>query len=262
MVEQDLCIDERFILRELTPDELEQLRKNIAAEGRVRDAIIYWHDGSRNVIIDGINRWRLVKGTTIPYRTEPMMFKCFEQAKLWALNNQLGRRNCDGPELRNMRGEMYQLEKGLGEAAAKKVAGTTGVSERTIRRDGARVEKLRSLTHAAQKIATDATDREIGALASMSEGDQNIVARQVRTGQTTLGEAIKDRPTQKKEAPPLLKKYERAHWLKQWHTQIGHTVRLVDKIAEAVGEARSASHVEVQRILELATKEMMAWMGQ
>ena len=262
MVERDLCIDDRFRMRDLTEEELQGLRESIKSEGRVRDAIIYWHDGQRNVIIDGINRWTIVQGTDIPFRTEPMVFKCFGEAKAWAIGNQLNRRNTDTAETRNLRGELFQLEKGMGEGAAARVAEQTHVSERTVQRDGARVEKLDKLVPAARKIAEQASDKELSALASLPPDQQNVVAREVRVGQSTLADAIKAAPAPpKKDVPPLLRKYERAHWLKQWNNQIGHLVRLVDKIATEVEETKCKSHKTVQDLLEVATEEMQEWLG-
>jgi len=63
----------------------------------------------------------------------------------------------------------------------------------------------------------------------------------------------------KPSTPP--KQYDRSYWFKQWEHSIGPLVRLVDKIAHGVGEAKSQSHKTVQDHLGVATEEMMEWMG-
>ena len=71
MTETDLLFAERLrkLLPPLTPEERQQLKENIESDGRVRDPILFWHDGNRNVVIDGMHRWDIVRGTPIPYRT-------------------------------------------------------------------------------------------------------------------------------------------------------------------------------------------------
>lgn len=69
------------------------------------------------------------------------------------------------------------------------------------------------------------------------------------------GITAKDKPS----SPP--KQFDRASWFKQWEQSIGPLVRLVDKIAQNVGESKSESHRTVQDHLNIATEEMMEWMG-
>lgn len=68
-----------------------------------------------------------------------------------------------------------------------------------------------------------------------------------------------EKPEKPKKNGPS-KQYDRSFWLKQWETQIGPLVRLVDKIAHEVGEANSPLHERVQQHLEDATLEMTGWM--
>lgn len=63
----------------------------------------------------------------------------------------------------------------------------------------------------------------------------------------------------KPSKPP--KQYDRSAWYKQWNTSIGPLVRLVDRIANSVGEAHGARHKSVKAALETATQNMMEWMG-
>lgn len=58
--------------------------------------------------------------------------------------------------------------------------------------------------------------------------------------------------------PP--KKNSRADWYKEWNSAIGPLVRLVDKIANALGEQGESQKV-VQDHLNVATEEMQEWLG-
>ena len=69
-----------------------------------------------------------------------------------------------------------------------------------------------------------------------------------------------DKGKGKSKTPP--KQLDRSAWYKQWDQSIGPLVRLVDKIASAVGESKSESHKTVQEHLNIATEEMMEWMKQ
>jgi hypothetical protein len=215
----DLHISERLqkLLPPLADEELAQLRENIEKDGRVREAILFWYDGTQNVIVDGMHRWEIVNGTDIPYETEAAHFADYKAAEIWILNHQLGRRNLLKPaEIRKVRGELYnrlkRADKGHGlqgtpsrgaecqneppppsqVEAAEEVAAKAGVSKSTVKRDGARVEALGRLTKAAQQVAARATDAEVKALAKLDQAAQDQVARAVRTGQAkTVKEALK-----------------------------------------------------------------------
>lgn len=63
----------------------------------------------------------------------------------------------------------------------------------------------------------------------------------------------------KPDKPP--KKYDRAFWYKQWQQSIGPLCRLVDKIAHDLGESKCQSQTVVQDHLNVATEEMMEWLG-
>jgi hypothetical protein len=150
--------------------------------------------------------------------------------------------------------------------AAQNVAEKAGVSPKTVKRDGARVETVAKLTKAAQGVAEKATDAEVKSLAKLDSGTQDQVARAVRTGQAkTVKEAMKGfkapEPTKPPKASKPPKKYDRSFWYKQWNTSIGPLCRLVDKIAADLGESKCDSQKTVQDHLNVATEEMMDWLG-
>jgi hypothetical protein len=281
-VETDLHISERLkkLLPPLTKEERDLLRDNIAGDEEVFDPLVYWHDGKKNVVLDGMHRWEMLKGWDIAYKTTLVKLANYEEAELWILNHQLGRRNLLKPAaIRKIRGELYnrlkRQDEGHGDQksarqiggpigdTANKLAEKAGVSPRTIERDGARVAAVETLTEPAQRIAEKATDAEVKLLTNLSPSEQTKIARAVRVGQAkTVTQAVKltgAKPKADKKSKPE-KQYDRSYWFKQWEHSIGPLVRLVDKIASGVGESKSKSHKAIQGHLNVATEEMMEWM--
>ncbi len=56
------------------------------------------------------------------------------------------------------------------------------------------------------------------------------------------------------------KQFDRSYWFKQWEQSIGPLVRLVDKIAEGIGEKHDPHHEAIQERLNEATEEMTDWL--
>jgi hypothetical protein len=108
---QELRINEEFkgLTRPLTTEEYELLKQSIMEEG-CRDAIIAWDD----VIIDGHNRYAICTEYEINFEIEEMDFDSEQEAMLWIINNQLGRRNLsDFQKIELMEKKKYiLLEKG------------------------------------------------------------------------------------------------------------------------------------------------------
>ena len=274
MPESDLHISERLraLLPPLTAEERKQLKENIESDGKVREAILYWHDGKKNVVADGMHRWDIVRGTEIPYKTEELHFANYEEVETWIWNHQAGRRNLTREaigqwynKIKSSRGGDHKTKVSNDTLmnVAEKIAEKTDLSPSTVKRAGAREEAKSKLTKAAKAISDDATDAEVKALAKLLAGDQDQVARSVRTGQAkTVKEALKGFSPPKPDKPPKkAKKNSRADWYKQWNTSIGPLVRLVNKIANEFGEKHSPKHQLVKENLESATQNMMDWMG-
>lgn len=105
-----LKIDPEFqsLIPPLTKEEFKQLRDNILEAGEVLDPIKTWQ-GS---IVDGHNRWSIIQDNPdIPFKTYEMIFLSRDDAKLWIIDNQIGRRNLSKEQQSNLRGKRYELEK-------------------------------------------------------------------------------------------------------------------------------------------------------
>jgi len=79
----------RSLIPSLSPDEREQLEQNIATSRKCYDPIILWE----GVIIDGHNRFEICAKYGVEFQIEELPLTSREEAKVWILENQLGRRN-------------------------------------------------------------------------------------------------------------------------------------------------------------------------
>lgn len=83
-------IDKEFkaLIPPLTADEYTGLEQSILAEG-CRDVLITWC----GTLIDGHNRYEICQKHNIPFKTQEKEFPDRDNAVLWIIDNQLGRRN-------------------------------------------------------------------------------------------------------------------------------------------------------------------------
>ncbi|MBX2842037.1 MAG: ParB/RepB/Spo0J family partition protein [Flammeovirgaceae bacterium] len=97
---EELEVDEvyRSLIRHQTPEEQEQLKTSIAEEG-IRDALVVYERDGRFVVVDGHHRLKMAREMaidTVPI--QEMQFANQDEARIWMLRNQLGRRNLGDAE--------------------------------------------------------------------------------------------------------------------------------------------------------------------
>lgn len=88
----ELKIDPEFeaLIPPPTEDEFKQLRENILEVQEVYDPILTWN----GVIVDGHNRWKIIQEhPEVSFKVTEVIFFNRNEAILWIINNQLGRRN-------------------------------------------------------------------------------------------------------------------------------------------------------------------------
>jgi ParB family chromosome partitioning protein len=145
----DVLIDAEFrtLIPPLAPEEFKALEESILAEG-CRDAIVVWKE--KGVVLDGHNRYDICVKHGIPYRTFEKPLVDRDEAILWIIDNQLGRRNLNPEQMSLLRGQRYNRTKrqdgGHGDQkseyqtdtpnTAEVLASQYGVSAPTIKRDG------------------------------------------------------------------------------------------------------------------------------
>ena len=86
----DLTVDPEFrdLIPPLNEEELKLLEESIVADG-CESPLIVWN----GIIIDGHNRYAICRKHNIPFPIQEKNFSSRDDAMLWMLRNQLGRRN-------------------------------------------------------------------------------------------------------------------------------------------------------------------------
>ena len=86
----DLTVDPEFrdLIPPLNEEELKLLEASLAADG-CESPLIVWN----GVIVDGHNRYAICRKHGIPFSIQEKNFSSRDDAMLWMLRNQLGRRN-------------------------------------------------------------------------------------------------------------------------------------------------------------------------
>lgn len=176
----EIHINDEFkaLIPPLLPDEYAQLEANILTEG-CRDALVLWDD----VLIDGHNRYSICQKHGLPFRTEQATtIQSYDDAVLWIVNNQLGRRNIND----FVRGELALRAKPIIEARAKDrrlsalKQGDSPVSqksdERGMRTDDAVADRAGVSRDTIRKIEKIHEDASPEILAAVRSGDISINA--------------------------------------------------------------------------------------
>jgi len=79
----------RALIPPLSAEEYSQLEHNIVSSKKCRDALVVW-DGT---LVDGHNRMEICARHGITFEIKEMDFVSRDEAMIWILDNQLGRRN-------------------------------------------------------------------------------------------------------------------------------------------------------------------------
>ena len=151
----------------LGEEELFLLENSIVKEG-CREALIVWEKtDDQLILVDGHNRFKICEKNNIPFKVKKIKFGSIEEAKLWMIDNQMGRRNLTPDQLSYYRGLKYlALKKKKGGYANVKskghietstsevVAKFFHVSESTIKRDAKFAEGLNIVGRTNPKLKT------------------------------------------------------------------------------------------------------------
>src|SRR5688572_1298322 len=139
----------------LSDEELFHLEASILAEG-CREPLIVWKKNKTILIlVDGHNRYKICEKHGLPFKVRKVEFKNLEDAKVWMVDNQMGRRNLTPDQLSYYRGIKYlslKKRKGGYENVTSKgqkelstselLANHFHTSESTIKRDAKFAEGL------------------------------------------------------------------------------------------------------------------------
>lgn len=167
-------IDPEFqtLIPPLTDDEYQRLEKSILAEG-VRECIITWN----GTIIDGHNRYRICQEHGLECPSIERTFKSRDAAKIWIIENQLGRRNLEA-------GQKAALVIERNEAKVREQARLRQVQSGKEYGRGidSSVNRLGSKEHNLSDICPDVSDKGRTA---------EILAKQAGVGSATIKRVLK-----------------------------------------------------------------------
>lgn len=76
----------------LAADELALLEESLVRDG-CREALVVWLNTGQRILLDGHHRYELCRKHDLPFNLVAMQFAARAEARLWVLQNQLGRRN-------------------------------------------------------------------------------------------------------------------------------------------------------------------------
>ena len=116
-----IIIDQEFksLIPVLSPEEKSQLESNLIREG-CRDPLVIWK--GYNILLDGHNRYEICVKNGLNYELIEIELPSREDAHLWMMRNQLGRRNLQPEALSYFRGKLQ-------EAVKKKIKNPTGKNQ-------------------------------------------------------------------------------------------------------------------------------------
>jgi hypothetical protein len=90
--------DFKYLIPKISKEEYALLKRSILMDG-CRDSIVVWTETldsgqpARTIILDGNNRYEICKKSKIDFQVIHLKLKNMEEAKIWVIENQLGRRN-------------------------------------------------------------------------------------------------------------------------------------------------------------------------
>lgn len=146
-------------------------------------------ESTRNVLIDGHNRYEICKRHGIPFEIEQKDFDSRADVEEWIDRNQAGRRNCSPEDYKILTGRIYNRRKKrhdeagamksspqfeVGSQTSDKVGKEFGLSGATIERNAIRAEVYDDIADESPELAADVkkwTQKDIEAIASKPADD-------------------------------------------------------------------------------------------
>lgn len=213
-------IKEEFknLIPALSVEEFKQLEENCLAEG-IRDAIITW-DG---YIIDGHNRYEIATKHKLKFETESKEFNSEVDAKIWMVNNQLGRRNLQP----FVKGELTEV---LKELLIEK--GKENMSLGGEKKEGLSIMDKPLETHNTRQIIADQLGWGVGTKARfdvvVKKAPEEVKAK-LRTGEVSINQVYQDIKKEEKREQQEVKKQEQKEIIKSVQNE---TLKDIDTIIE------------------------------
>lgn len=199
----EIKIDPEFeaLIPPLSDDEFKQLRENILEVQEVYDPLILWN----GTLIDGHNRWKIIQeNPDVRYKTTEVIFYNRNEAILWIINNQLGRRNLN-------KGDAIILGQRKAEITAQAAKEKQIEAGKSYGRGMESAGQIASVKNDKTYSEPISTRKEIARLAGVSEGTvaqfeqvqkkKPELVEKIRKGEMTIGGAYKEVKKAEKPKP-------------------------------------------------------------
>jgi hypothetical protein len=107
MKNKEVVVDDEFkqLIPPLTEDEYNKLKESIISDG-CRDPLVLWDF----VLLDGHNRYKICMDAGLLFTTVNKNFSTRDEAKIWILENQLGRRNLNDAQHIDITDKLFGLQ--------------------------------------------------------------------------------------------------------------------------------------------------------
>jgi len=173
----------RDLIPPLSVEEQEQLETSILADG-VRDPLVVWGRNGSSVLVEGHHRWTIIcKHKIKDYRIVEKTFSDREEAKIWIIDNQCGRRNL--PLFTKCLLQIQKMEMSLRQKAKENQGRRTDLSMNASKSSSVHVDQ--SLAKAAG--VSPQTIQRVRFLAKNADED---VLKILRRGEISIREAFTD----------------------------------------------------------------------
>lgn len=229
-----LRIDEEFkkIIPPLTDEEYQLLHESIDKNGCL-DPIIVWG----NTIIDGHNRYSICQLLGIPYSIKEISFNNREEAMLWIIQHQIGKRNLEAAQKIELAMKMKPLialqakdnQKGGGGSVPTKVTKPIDTREELARIAGVSPTQISKW----DKIVSEASAEDL---------------MQLRSGKTTI-HAVHKKLLMKEQNQTQLDEASE----KQVHILLKDIHNRLRKLSEMPQEILLVSKEQLKSLVELLT---------
>ena len=201
---QEIIIDEEFmrLMPPLNDNEYCSLEQDILVHGCM-NPLVLWN----NILIDGHNRYNIVKEHNLPFNTISLEFNSRDEAISWMITIQIFRRNLTPMQLTYYRGLQYNIEKKiqggdrftqnkpkgqyvpLVENTAERLSEQYKVTSRTIKRDGQIADVLVAIGKESQEAKnsiltgdTKINRKQLREMLSASKEEIITTAKEIATG--------------------------------------------------------------------------------
>ena len=185
-----IIVDKEFknLIPPLSAEEYTQLERNILKDG-IRDALIVWRTSPTDyTIIDGHNRFQIAAAHHgINFKVKEMDFADRDEAKLWIIRNQLGRRNLQLIDKVTLEDRKRSI---LAEQAAKR---NTGRPKKGDKKSCpvSRQEKRENSTDYKIAKAAGTSEDTVRKVRAINESSDEKLKEQVRSGDVSINQAYR-----------------------------------------------------------------------